>query len=600
MNRGIVAGILPLIMACLMPVSAMAAHAVACAGTFVGTWYGTAATVGTIAVEADGSYEFDGHPGGHWKAGGNQIVFDGNLTAWGGGKATLNGGNLAFSWRTPSGFHQWFTFARKCSSGSSTHSSDSGNDGGIAAAGKDEDSAYSVPTGGRRMGGSMQGDALALNGKVTRFATIPGQIEGLFEGVGGIATDGTNLYVVAGPKGLWGAPGYVFKVSLSTGAVTKLATVSAPGDITTDGKDVYIQSTGNIIDKISISTGYVSTLSSNSRYGSGPMTTDGKNLYVMNGAMPSDKIDVLSTSDGRASGSSYNTGAINPDYITTDGRELLILGHNFSNQIALFRMAFGTHMVANSDLITSKVPDGPMTSDGTNLYIVSGSGITKVSTSTGAAALIVRWPGTSSADSFSGITTDGRSLYVADGKTNTIFRIVGSLAGENSNETANADKGAMNDVAPAEWFKKGVAAGKSKNWSDALEDFTHAIELNPRYASAYNNRGVAYKNLGNRRQAMADFAKAIDLYTNAIERKPRNAFAYNDRGVAYCRSGDFREGISDFTKAIELNPRYALAYNNRSFADYRSGNHEQAMADCSQAIKLRPGKAWGCREARGK
>lgn len=78
----------------------------------VGTWHGTARTVGTIVIRADGTYSYNGNPGGRWKASGNQIVFDGSLAAWGGGRATLKGGNLEFSWKSAEGWKQWFSFAR--------------------------------------------------------------------------------------------------------------------------------------------------------------------------------------------------------------------------------------------------------------------------------------------------------------------------------------------------------------------------------------------------------------------------------------------------------------------------------------------------------
>ncbi|HEX9079222.1 MAG TPA: hypothetical protein VF795_06520, partial [Desulfuromonadaceae bacterium] len=319
----------------------------------------------------------------------------------------------AFSWRASNGFHQWFTFARA--------GGGSGGGGGAALAGNDGKSAYSAPA-GVLMGGSIQGNALTLQGTFTHFATLPSTYKGFLEGAAGITTDGTNLYVVAGPHGIWGAPGVVYKVSISTGAVTELASIPAPGNITTDGTNVYVQVGGGSIDEISISTGAVSALSTDSHYSSGPMTTNGKYLYVRNGSLPSDKIDMLSTSNGRVSGSSYNTSAMMPDYITTDGQKLLILGHNFSNRIALFKMRFGTHMVAQSDLIIDNISEGPMTCDGKNLFIVSGSGITKVSISTGAASTL-SWSGHYATDSFPGITTDGKSLFVVDHTANTILRI---------------------------------------------------------------------------------------------------------------------------------------------------------------------------------
>ena len=45
----------------------------------------------------------------------------------------------------------------------------------------------------------------------------------------------------------------------------------------------------------------------------------------------------------------------------------------------------------------------------------------------------------------------------------------------------------------------------------AIEDYSQAIRLDPQYAKAYYNRGIAYGNLGQQEIANRDFAKAKEL-----------------------------------------------------------------------------------------
>ena len=93
----------------------------------------------------------------------------------------------------------------------------------------------------------------------------------------------------------------------------------------------------------------------------------------------------------------------------------------------------------------------------------------------------------------------------------------------------------------------------------AIADFTKAIELNPRLALAYLNRGLAYASKGQFDLAITDFTKVIEL-------NPRLAIAYYKRGVAYADGkGQFDHAIADCTTAIELNPRYVEAYYSRGF-----------------------------------
>jgi Flp pilus assembly protein TadD len=115
----------------------------------------------------------------------------------------------------------------------------------------------------------------------------------------------------------------------------------------------------------------------------------------------------------------------------------------------------------------------------------------------------------------------------------------------------------------------------------AIADYDRAIELEPDYALAYNNRGVAYDDKGEVDRAIADYDRAIEL-------KPDYAAAYNNRGVAYIHKGEVDRAIADFDRAIELEPDYALAYYNRGVAYLLKGEVDRAIADFDRAIELKP------------
>ena len=133
-----------------------------------------------------------------------------------------------------------------------------------------------------------------------------------------------------------------------------------------------------------------------------------------------------------------------------------------------------------------------------------------------------------------------------------------------------------------EWFKKGYNAGENKNWDEAIVCYSKAIELDPDYAMAYNNRGWAYDEKG-------EYDRAIRDYNKAIELKPDYAMAYNNRGLAYEKKGEYDRAIRDFDQAIELdNDKLATmyAYNNRGIAYYYKGEYERAKEDYRKACEL--------------
>ena len=119
-------------------------------------------------------------------------------------------------------------------------------------------------------------------------------------------------------------------------------------------------------------------------------------------------------------------------------------------------------------------------------------------------------------------------------------------------------------------------AERQKWYSDAITHYTAAIYLNPEDARAYNNRGIAYRCIG-------DFYAAIADYSRAIYLNPENARFYSNRGVAYRHRGDFYAAIADYSRAIYLNPENARFYSNRGEAWLHLKEWQKARADLTTA-----------------
>jgi tetratricopeptide (TPR) repeat protein len=102
-----------------------------------------------------------------------------------------------------------------------------------------------------------------------------------------------------------------------------------------------------------------------------------------------------------------------------------------------------------------------------------------------------------------------------------------------------------------DWFDQGFLL--LFNFDDvpkAIRAFASAIHLDPAYARAYLNRGMAYERIGNLQQAIEDFSRAIDL-------EPREGKIYYVRGMAHRRLGMAKEALEDFRKADNLGYRSA-------------------------------------------
>ena len=82
------------------------------------------------------------------------------------------------------------------------------------------------------------------------------------------------------------------------------------------------------------------------------------------------------------------------------------------------------------------------------------------------------------------------------------------------------------------------------------------------------------------------YREAITSYDKAIQLDPKYANAYNNRGLAYYHNKAYDKAIADFNKAIELNPDFARAYNNRAHAYYQQKAFNKAAQDVRRAQDL--------------
>lgn len=136
-------------------------------------------------------------------------------------------------------------------------------------------------------------------------------------------------------------------------------------------------------------------------------------------------------------------------------------------------------------------------------------------------------------------------------------KIVGSSKSNPSQQ--NDYTKATNELSSKELYYVGFALLRNKNYRDAINTFSKAIELSPNSEEAYINRGLAYYNLGLSTTALND-------YNQAISRNSHNPKTYVLRGLIYeiIAAANTRSYIeivmANYDKAIQLDPLYAEAY----------------------------------------
>ena len=130
-----------------------------------------------------------------------------------------------------------------------------------------------------------------------------------------------------------------------------------------------------------------------------------------------------------------------------------------------------------------------------------------------------------------------------------------------------------------EYYDRGTLRAQNKEYQKAIQDYTQAVAINPKFVDAYlkrcemrykmgDNQGVlddchevlninpqvakAHYYQGRARYSLGYVQPAIDSYSFAISQDKNYPQAHYYRGVAYKDLQDTASAVNDFTKAAEL------------------------------------------------
>ncbi len=142
-------------------------------------------------------------------------------------------------------------------------------------------------------------------------------------------------------------------------------------------------------------------------------------------------------------------------------------------------------------------------------------------------------------------------------------------------------------IPAGEWNQKAISLwekGKYKDPDKAIEYLNESIRLDSKNPVSFNNRGVAYHNLGNRQLAIEEFNQALKLDADYAD-------AYNNRGVVLFELRQYQKAIQDFNRVISLKPQRVDSFLNRAAAYKNIWQYQDCLDDLKQALLLDPNYA---------
>jgi len=154
---------------------------------------------------------------------------------------------------------------------------------------------------------------------------------------------------------------------------------------------------------------------------------------------------------------------------------------------------------------------------------------------------------------------------------------------------ACADLAAQNSDSPgchsaSDYRDSGNVKYEKGDFNGAIADYSQAINIQPKFAKAFEDRAKANNAKGN-------FKGAIDDYTQAIELTPHNTQAYIERGIVRQQISDLVGALTDFNQVVVLDPNNPVAYNNIAWllattSDTSLRNGPKSLENATRACEL--------------
>ncbi len=101
------------------------------------------------------------------------------------------------------------------------------------------------------------------------------------------------------------------------------------------------------------------------------------------------------------------------------------------------------------------------------------------------------------------------------------------------------------------WNNKGISYDYLKKHEEAIECYSKALDIDPKYVEAWSNKGLSLFYLGR-------YEEAIECYNKALELNPQLAVVWNNMGNALINIERINEAQKAFEKAFEIDPSFVI------------------------------------------
>ena len=132
------------------------------------------------------------------------------------------------------------------------------------------------------------------------------------------------------------------------------------------------------------------------------------------------------------------------------------------------------------------------------------------------------------------------------------------------------------------YYDKGYLYYELKDYKASLLNFEEYLKLVPQNPNGLSMRAMTKVLSDSTADGLTDANLAVQL-------RPKSADVWNNRGFVKIVMGDYTGAIGDLTKAMILNPKLTYPYNSLGYIYYKIGgkeNYDKALFNYDKAMEL--------------
>lgn len=119
-------------------------------------------------------------------------------------------------------------------------------------------------------------------------------------------------------------------------------------------------------------------------------------------------------------------------------------------------------------------------------------------------------------------------------------------------------------------YREGKELFDNEEYAEAIDHFSYALAIDPRFLPGYFDRGRAFAKLKYYDLALKSLSKAV-VYGRQFPK------VYNERGMVYLEKEEFQDAVDDFLDAVELRPTKAEYLYNLGRAYIKLGSEGRSI-----------------------